>query len=226
MERVVLLRVTRPLSPAEEAALLRFVDADKRGRLRQMSVKEPRQLSLLADVLVRLLAARQWGGEPRRMRIGPAPGGKPVFLEAPDHHFNVSHTSGGIVCGLSRHPVGVDIERERPVSDRVAACWFTPEERAWAGEDPARRLTLWTRKEAAAKWSGEGLASGIRSVNTLAAPWDSRLISRACAPFILSVCEEGVHPFDLECLNMTCILAAADPLPDGLWKSSYEGEFP
>lgn len=215
MERVVLLRVTRPLSPAEEAALLHYVDADKRCRLRQMPVEEPRQLSLLADVLVRLLAARQWGGEPQMRRIGTAPGGKPVFLEAPDHHFNVSHTSGGIVCGLSRHPVGVDIERERPVSDRVAARWFTPEEQAWAAEDPARRLTLWTRKEAAAKWSGEGLASGIRAVNTLEAPWESRLISRACAPFILSVCEEGVQPFDMELLDMTRLLACLGPLPDG-----------
>lgn len=206
MERVVFLRVARPLLPQEETALLGVVDEDKRIRLRRMNDPETRQLSLLADILIRRLAARQWGLDARALQIETAPGGKPVLRGHPSRHFNVSHTPGGILCALSDRPVGVDIECARPVSDRVAARWFTPAEQAWAGGDETRRLILWTRKEAAAKWSGAGLAGGVRTADTRSGPWHARMISLACEPFVLTVCEQDIQPFRLESVDMPFVL--------------------
>ena len=47
------------------------------------------------------------------------PHGKPYFPEHPDVHFNLSHTAGAVLVGLSDRPVGVDIEHIRPVSQRT-----------------------------------------------------------------------------------------------------------
>lgn len=206
MERIVLLRVTRPLLPQEETVLLNLVDEDRGARLRRISEPETRQLSLLANSLVRRLVCEQWGLSAQVVRMEAAAGGKPVLQGYPTRHFNVSHTPGGILCALSDRPVGVDMEHVRTISDRVAARWFTPEEQVWAGRDMARRLILWTRKEAAAKWSGAGLAGGVRTINTCTAPWQSKLISFVDKPFVLSVCEQNIQPFCLERVDMPFVL--------------------
>ncbi len=45
--------------------------------------------------------------------------GKPYFPEWPGVHFSISHTAAAAMVGLSDRPVGVDIERIRPVSRRL-----------------------------------------------------------------------------------------------------------
>ena len=36
------------------------------------------------------------------------PGEKPRFPAYPDFHYNISHSGGVAVCGLSDHPIGID----------------------------------------------------------------------------------------------------------------------
>ena len=45
--------------------------------------------------------------------------GKPAFAEHPEVQFNLSHTRGAVLVGIHDRPIGVDIERIRPVSERT-----------------------------------------------------------------------------------------------------------
>ena len=80
--------------------------------------------------------------------------------------FNLAHSKGIAVCGLTRdNPIGVDIETDRPVdmADRIIQRFFSAAEQkefqSLAVEDqPAAFLRGWTRKEAFIKALGMGLA--------------------------------------------------------------------
>ena len=94
-------------------------------------------------------------------------GGKPVFREQPELHFNLSHSGSLALCALSEEPVGVDIEQIRPRRPGLAEYVLSPEEQLWYrdhGTDDAALLLLWTRKEAWCKRSGKGLTFPVREI--------------------------------------------------------------
>ena len=98
-------------------------------------------------------------------RYGPH--GKP-FLEG--LRFNISHSGGRALIGLSEVEVGADIELPRPRrTDDIARRFYAPGEveRLFRIQDAeARRaefFRLWTCKEAFLKMTGEGLSRSTRS---------------------------------------------------------------
>ena len=86
--------------------------------------------------------------------------GKPFFPALPQIQFSISHSKALILCALSDQPVGVDIEDIRPRRDSLPRYALTEEEfqryQAAGGDWPAF-YTLWTRKEAWCKYTGQGL---------------------------------------------------------------------
>ena len=96
-------------------------------------------------------------------------GGKPYIPELP-FHFNLSHSDGLVVLAVSKtHPVGVDIEKIRPLRPGFAERWLTASEQAalaHAEDREAATILLWTAKEAAAKKSGTGLGYRPQEIST------------------------------------------------------------
>lgn len=92
--------------------------------------------------------------------IAVAPRGKPYF-ETGELYFSISHTKGHVFCALSDRPVGIDAEEEdRKIDLRLAEKILSPEELGQfqqAGDQRRALLTFWVLKEAAAKYTGEGL---------------------------------------------------------------------
>ena len=86
--------------------------------------------------------------------------GKPCFQEG-KWHFSITHTRRHVFCALSDRPVGIDAEElDRNVNLRLADKILSTEEKAQfdAASDKRRALlTFWVLKEAAAKYTGEGL---------------------------------------------------------------------
>lgn len=94
--------------------------------------------------------------------------GKPYFPGCPGLHFNLSHSGGLCLCAVGDGPVGVDIELVRPrrALEDLGARAFSAPELAWftrRGGTLEDFYTLWTRKEALAKFTGEGIAD-VRGV--------------------------------------------------------------
>ncbi len=95
--------------------------------------------------------------------------GKP-FLKGCPVQFSITHTDGIVGVAVSeQHPVGLDIERVRPMRNGFAARYFSECEQAQirAASDPDEALLrLWTAKEAVGKYHGTGLGGRIAEIDT------------------------------------------------------------
>lgn len=121
---------------------------------------------------VRRLLAAYAGHAPDAMRIERAELGKPRLADSA-LHFNLSHSAGKLLLGVSREvELGVDLEsatrRTRAVPE-LARRWFAPGEAAVLAALPAAQqqaafLRLWTCKEAVLKCLGSGISYGLHRV--------------------------------------------------------------
>lgn len=104
--------------------------------------------------------------------------GKPYFQNVP-LFFNLSHSEDYVVCVVSEHEVGVDIQKQKPLNaERISNRFFHEREKAFlAGfSDEEERsewfYRLWTRKEAYGKMTGEGVVDAAsKDFSTLDAEW-------------------------------------------------------
>ncbi|MCD7917769.1 MAG: 4'-phosphopantetheinyl transferase superfamily protein [Clostridiales bacterium] len=120
---------------------------------------EGESLHQAAHRLLALAAAE--AGLPDGLTLGRTQEGKPVFPEAPEFHFNLSHAAGWAVCAVAPCPVGVDLEGERPLRANVVR-YFSPAEQAQlAALPPSAFFDLWVLKEAAAKCTGRCGMQGV-----------------------------------------------------------------
>ena len=144
------VQLDRSFTEQEEAELLRHLPTDRADRLLRLRDPQKRQEPLAAYGLLRL-ALFQTCGLTELPSISYGENGKPDLAESPALHFNLSHTNGAVLVGLSEAPVGVDIERRRPVSrwvkERLAAEKRTEEQ----------YFRDWVCYEAWVKRSGEGV---------------------------------------------------------------------
>ena len=123
------------------------------------------------------------------------PGGKPYILEAPEFHYNLSHSGSWVVLAWSEGEIGVDVQQMRTDSHRedIARRFFTPREQAWVVETGEASLLrfyqVWTGKESYLKYLGTGLKKALNSFDVLEDPVLSMLrhslLGEDCA---LTVC--------------------------------------
>jgi len=89
-------------------------------------------------------------GLPKEVEIIREENKKPRF-DTEDAYFNLSHSHGVAMLGISFAPIGVDIEKIRPIDFSK----FPFIEAA----DETEFFTEWTRRESYAKFTGEGLGA-------------------------------------------------------------------
>lgn len=101
-----------------------------------------------------------WG-----MPLARGPWGQPAVPMEGAPHMSLSYSEGEGVLALSRHfPVGVDLECLRPGFPTLTGCWSPAELADLARARPQEACRLWTRKEAALKALGTGLALAPEAV--------------------------------------------------------------
>jgi 4'-phosphopantetheinyl transferase len=144
-------RLTRPLTDREEETLLGLLPQERRTRLARVSVPERRSEALCAYAILRhaLWEQYRWRELPELAHTSL---GKPYFPAFPTVQFNLSHTAGAVLVGLSDEPVGVDIEKLRPVSQRSM-------ERLAGVSTERAFFQSWVRREARAKRTGGGIGT-------------------------------------------------------------------
>lgn len=138
----------------------------------------------LYALLEEKLALHGWTGE-----ITKAPGKKPC-AEGFAGDFNISHTSGCGVLAISDSPVGVDVERIRPVNLKIAEKFCADEREFIEKSEDCRRafFEIWTAKEAYLKKEGTGITVPLNSFSVLGL---SDIRHFYFDDFVVSVCGSG-----------------------------------
>jgi 4'-phosphopantetheinyl transferase len=165
--------------PADEIArlarLLSLAEATRAGRFGLPSLRDR---YIVGRAMLRTLLGARLRIAPERVDIARGKRGRPFAPQADGLDFNVSHTGGMALFGITEHQrIGVDIElRDRKLNvEGVARKFMTARERsALAAEeaDSRRRmlLRLWTCKEAMSKATGDALSAPFRRIDVDTGP--------------------------------------------------------
>lgn len=145
------VRLERSLTAEEEAVLLPLMPAERRERLLRVKQPERRGEPLCAYALLGLALSERYGWR-TLPELAVTERGRPFFPGAPEVHFSLSHTGGAALAAVSDRPVGVDVERLRPV--RAAAL-----RRTEGAASETEFFQSWVRREARCKLRGVGVGT-------------------------------------------------------------------
>ena len=184
---------THPEELDIDLALNRVSSQRREAALRFLRERD-RKLSLAAFLLLQEALAKEYGiPAPPVLAFGPH--GKPFLRDYPHIHFNLSHCSRAALCVVGDAPVGCDVETVTPPLDRdlLDHCCHPRERKAiLAAERPEVAFcTLWTRKEAFLKWTGEGLTDHLPDLlfSPDAAAARFRSVVSPNATFVYTLCQ-------------------------------------
>jgi 4'-phosphopantetheinyl transferase len=158
--------------PPEQAVFFHgLLSPEEARRAAVFHFEKDRQRYAVARGALRAILAERLSVAPKALEFQLAPRGKLYLAGGPG--FNLSHCEDLALIAVADddRAVGVDVERVRPLEDlgSVEERYFSPEERSFlAAADPAERpfafLTLWTRREAAAKALGLDLQAALARI--------------------------------------------------------------
>lgn len=147
------MRLERPLTAEETAVLTALLPSGRRARLERIRDAARRQEPLCAYFILRRAVWEQYHWQ-ELPPLALTEQGKPYFPDVPAVHFSLSHTNGAVLAALSAAPVGVDVERLRPVGTRIMR-------RLADTQDPAVFFDHWVRREALTKQTGMGVGVSL-----------------------------------------------------------------
>ena len=159
----------------------RMLSDRERSRAARFRFQEDRDHFVIRRGLLRTILGLYLPGSPASIAFCEGPSGKPALASpagADTLHFNLSHSCGLAVYAITRAvPLGVDVERIRPMNDMqdIASRFFTARENACLQAVPLHQrleafFNCWTRKEACLKATGQGIGEGLAGVEVTLAP--------------------------------------------------------
>lgn len=171
-----LCRKTEDFSRESLDQALLQMSPSRRAHILRMRHEKDRDRSVAAQLLLSQLMAQL---DLPPAVIHRAGNGQP-YLENSQLYISLSHSGDMVACALDTVPVGIDIEKIRPMDLRLCRRYFTSEEQAFVLQDMAipedpvcydpavlsRFFEVWTGKEAYFKRLGTGITD-LRSVNIL-----------------------------------------------------------
>ncbi|WP_353196193.1 4'-phosphopantetheinyl transferase superfamily protein [Parapedobacter defluvii] len=157
-------------SPQQSAHAEHLLSSEEIARAMRFHRTEHTLRFKATHTALRLLLGHATASDPAALRFSTGHHHKPKLADTTNTaiQFNLSYTENRALIGLDQvHPIGVDIEwLQRPldIESMLDAC-FSAEEiafiRAEKSETQHRFFTLWTRKEAILKLTGEGIGEHL-----------------------------------------------------------------
>lgn len=153
----------------------------RQQKILRLKNTEHQKLSVLGEWLAKTLISEVCGISISELVFETDAKGKPYCTNAPNIYFNISHSSDTAVAVVSDNPIGIDIEKIRPVSLKLTRRVCTDNELLYVfGHKPdisdysvefphpvyERFLEIWTAKEAYFKCIGTGITN-LKSIDTL-----------------------------------------------------------
>lgn len=211
------------LAPDPLARAQRLLAPDEAERADRFTFQDGRHRAIAGRGQLRAILGRCLGADPAALQFAYGPRGKPALAgpwSGAGWHFNLAHSGDLALLAVTRSgPVGVDVERIRPVTDasRLVSRFFSRREDAAfraLSEDqkPAAFFRLWTRKEAWLKATGEGIAESLGQVEVSFLPGEpARLLGLPGGPEVLS--RWRLHDVDSPPGSVAALAAVAEAGP-------------
>lgn len=144
-------------------------------RLQQISRFRPEDQirSLCGDLLV--LEGLKAYGTTLPLQYARTEFGKPYLPDAPDFHFNISHSGSWVLCATGCTTLGIDIQQERLVKPAILQWVLSDQEKLFfdslgASERQSAFFDLWCLKEAYCKATAMGLHTPFRTFSISLCP--------------------------------------------------------
>ena len=154
---------TAKWTDGDAARLFCALPAGRRAYAERYKDPTDRISSAVGFLLVaRALREKDPGYTPADWAIGEH--GKP-YLPGSDLRFSLSHADGLCAAVLSKGPIGLDVERIRPLRRALLPRFCTPDEIALCEKDPDLAVKIWTRREARAKENGRGIGQKLTDLS-------------------------------------------------------------
>ena len=147
-------------------AALASISAQRREQVLRFRHELGRRQCVLAYLLLKRALREKYGIDENPL-FDYGEHGKPVIVNRPEIHFNLSHCREAVCCAVSNHPVGIDVESIREYKTGLVR--YTMNDDEVASIMAADRLDvaftrLWTMKEARLKLTGEGITNNLKTV--------------------------------------------------------------
>lgn len=167
---VDMIRSATPLHPSIMNRGLKRICSERRRRIQRFHHWQDAQRSLLSELLLRAVASERLTLPPDSITILSPDHQKPVLRDQNRFHFNLSHSGDWVLCASSDSPLGIDVERIRPLDLTLLQSVLSESERRIPqSDDPDRNLrrfySIWTIKESYAKALGLGLSLPFHNLN-------------------------------------------------------------
>ena len=153
------------ITEIEYNAIYNSLSPSRKAHIDKMKRREDRLRSLaVGHVLIGLL--KEYGET--NITLETLPNGKPNLVGS-DLFFSLSHSHEGVVAVVSKSPIGIDIEKIKPVDDKLIDYVCNQKEKEYVLQNEAEKFyrffTVWTAKEAYFKKCNGTIAS-VKSVDT------------------------------------------------------------
>lgn len=187
VEPVTVWDVDLSSAPDHRAACRTLLSQDELGRADRFVRDGDHHRFVASHAALRLVLGRHLGADPRALAFSATAAGKPYLagVFAGTCRFSLSNSGERALVGLSPSAeIGVDVEEMRAMPDLllIARAHFAAGEiaalEALAPDDlTAGFFACWTRKEAVAKATGQGLSLPLDSFAVSVTPGEARLLA-------------------------------------------------
>lgn len=172
----------RGLTQEEYEKWYSLMSLEKKQRVDRFRFTDDKKRTVASEMLARKAIAEWCYVSVEEIQFGLSEYGKP-FVMGLAVEFNISHSGDIVVCAVDNKPVGIDIEKIRPMDLNVIQCISTEKEIAYIlgdnlNKDISCKITndsvlsrffeVWTLKEAYGKLKGTGInAKNIEDTSVL-----------------------------------------------------------
>ena len=162
-----------PMLTSDQFDILMCATSDRqRSRINKFRCFKDACNVLVGDIIVRQRICEKTHLHNKDLSFTTNEYGKPMTAGDLRVHLSISHTDGHVAVAIGDEPVGIDIERLKPVDLAVIERFFASDERRYIMLHPPNLqlrafYEIWTKKEAYLKWDGRGLSRSLAAFNVL-----------------------------------------------------------
>lgn len=157
--------VTAIRDEAVKQKIFGMLPPDRQAKAERLLFDKDRELSMGASYLL-YMALKDHGIDPNTADIKHTEYRKPYLVDHPDFHYNISHSGTKVMCVVSPHECGCDVQNKNDYKYEVANRFFTEEEQAYIDSQENKVnafYRIWSLKESFTKAMGLGLRLSFTS---------------------------------------------------------------